>query len=323
MSRLPLALLVAVLAVLPACGTKPAGASDVLSALLDGKPVARFGFGAEGGEKPTLTARQAGGFALAYVGSKSGNRHVYVATSADGRTWSKAAPVAAGDFADANPALAEDATGNLHLYFASNRAGDNQALYHVSQAGNAWGKAAVIAGFDGVQDVAACADDAGLTIACEVMGAGLLAASSPDGVAFGAASEVSPAGAEPAVCALPEGRALVAFQRDGKIWGRAGSPGSWESEVALASGASRLRDPALAWANGAGSLFWAEKGAAGFGLHVSGLDTKLQATPDADPVTGSGDARGAAIAVDPNGSKLLAWGMKNPNGQQGVMVTTR
>lgn len=320
MRRLSLVLLAATLVVLPACGAKPGSANDAISALLiDGKAAQRFGFGAEGGEKPALTARAAGGFALAYVGSKSGNRHVYVATSADGRSWSKATAVAAGDFADANPAIAEDAQGRLHLYFASNRSGEDQGLFHTSLAGSTWAAATAITGFEGAQDVAACADATGVTVAAEVMGVGLLAASSPDGATFAAPSELSQQGAEPAACSLGGGRSLVAFQRDGKIWGRAGKPGAWEAEAELASGATRLRDPALA----PGELIWSMKGEAGFGLHASLIDEQLATTPGNDPITGPGDARGPAIAIDHNGSKLLAWGMKNANGQQGVVVTTR
>ena len=325
MTRLAPALVLALALALSGCGAKKgAGGVEVQAATtIDGRAIAKLGFGAEGGEKPALLHRAGGGWALAYAGTRSGDRKIYFSTSDDGRRWAKAQAVADADFSDQAPALAEDAQGRLHLFFASNRSGETQDLYHAVAAGDAFGEASAIAGFEGCQDLAVAQGPAGFTVVAEVMGAGLLAASSADGTTFSAPTELAPAGAEPAACALPDGRTLVAYQLEGKIWLRPGKPGAWEAPIEAATGASRLRDPGLAWAGASGLLVYAEKGAGGMGLVARTLDATFETSSADAPSAGPGDHRGAAIALDHNGSKTFAWGMKTTSGQQGVMVSTR
>jgi hypothetical protein len=321
--RVFLAAVMASAIALSGCGAAKGTATGVSATLADGSAVASLGFGAEGGEKPAILHRAKGGYVLAYAGTRSGDRKIYLATSPDGARWGKARAVAAAAFSDQAPALAEDAEGRLHLFFASNRSGEAQGLYHAVEQGGAFAEAREIPGFEGCQDVAVAASDKGLTVVAEVMGAGILAATAADGTTFAAATEVVPAGAEPAACTLPDGRTLVAYQAEGKIWFRAGKPGGWEAPLEAATGASRLRDPGLAWHGDAGTLVYTEKGEAGYGLIARSFDSSFRFTDAEAPAVGSGDARGAAIAVDHNGSKTFAWGMKTANGQQGVMVSTR
>lgn len=321
--RLALAGLVALAVALTGCGSAKAGSAiEVAGTTADGHALARLGFGAEGGEKPALVRRAAGGYVLAYAGTRSGSRKIYVATSADGTHWAKPKVACAGEFSDQAPALAEDAAGQLHLFFASNRSGEAQALYHAVEANGAFGQPAAIAGFEGAQDLAIARGEHGFTLVAEVLGAGLLAASSPDGVEWTTPGELAPAGAEPAAAALPDGRTLVAYQLEGKIWLKAGKPGDWAAASEAASGGSRLRDPGLAWAGATGLLVYCEKGAAGFELKARSLDASFRPAAADAPLAGSGDQRGVAIALDHNGSKTFAWGMKTTSGQQGVMVST-
>lgn len=321
--RIALGLLAACALALSGCGTAKAGAAaEPQATTIDGHALARLGFGAEGGEKPALARRAAGGWVLAYAGTRSAERKIYVASSPDGTHWGKPRVACAGAFADQAPALAEDARGQLHLFFASNRSGETQALYHAVEADGAFGAPVVVAGFEGAQDLAVAAGPAGLTLVAEVMGAGLLTATSADATSWSVPAELAPAGAEPACASLPDGRTLVAYQLEGKIWLKAGKPGDWAAASEAASAGTRLRDPGLAWAGTSGLLVYSEKAEAGFALKARTLDTSFRPGAADAPLAGPGDHRGGAIAIDHNGSKTFAWGMKTQSGQQGVMVST-
>ncbi|MEB3222732.1 MAG: hypothetical protein VKS61_11700 [Candidatus Sericytochromatia bacterium] len=314
-----LAALTAALLGLPACGAKGIGPAASLGAL-DARVVARFGFGAEGGAQPALLARAAGGFALAYVGTRPGDRHLHVATSADGRAWGEALALPAGEFSDASPALVEDAAGGLHLYFVSNRSGLTQQVFHCAQAAGGFGEAVVVPGLGGAQELAATRVGDEVVLVAEVMGAGVLAHQGPPGGALRPLPAVAQAGAEPAVCAMAGGKVVVAFQREGKIWTRQGLPGSLGPEVVAASAGSRLRDPALGWVAGQGQLAWAERADGGMGLRLRPFDATLSFGEVEAPGLGAGESRGPSWAASREGVRLLAWGMKTMNGQQGVVV---
>lgn len=321
--RLALTALAVLAITLSGCGTAKAGqAVEIATTTLDGHALARLGFGAEGGEKPALARRTAGGWVLAYAGTRSAGRKIFVTTSSDGTHWGKAQIACAGEFSDQAPALAEDAQGQLHLFFASNRSGETQALYHAVEAGGSFTAPAVVAGFEGAQDLAIARGEGGFTLVAEVMGQGLLAATSPDAKTWTTPAELAPAGAEPAAASLPDGRTLVAYQLEGKIWLQAGKPGAWTAATEAASGASRLRDPGLAWAGTSGLLVYSEKGEGGFELKARSLDSSFDPGAADAPLAGPGDHRGVAIVLDHNGSKTFAWGMKTSSGQQGVMVST-
>jgi hypothetical protein len=317
-----LAAVAAALVGLPACGAQGVGPAANLG-VSDARIVARFGFDADGGAQPSLVARAAGGFALAYASTRPGARRVHVATSADGLTWGEARPLPAAEFSDASPALVEDAAGALHLYFVSNRSGLAQQVFHCAEAGGAFGEPARVPGLDGAQDLAVTRVGDEVVLVAEVMGAGVVAHQGPVGGALRALPAVAEAGAEPAVCAMAGGKVVVAFQREGKIWTRQGLPGALGPEVVAASAASRLRDPALGWAGGQGQLAWAERADGGLGLRLRAFDAKLSFGAVEAPGLGNGEARGPAWAASRDGVRLLAWGMKTMNGQQGVMVTIR
>ncbi|MEB3329086.1 MAG: hypothetical protein VKQ33_07630 [Candidatus Sericytochromatia bacterium] len=305
---------------LPACGTAGPAAGLVAS---DPRLVARFGFGAEGGAQPSLVARAAGGFALAYVGTRPGDRHLHVATSVDGRAWGAATALPAAEFSDASPALVEDPAGRLHLYFVSNRSGLAQQVFHCEEVGGAFGAAAVVPGLEGAQDLAVARVGDEVLLVAEVMGAGVVARQGPAGGALRVLPPVAEAGAEPAACAMAGGQVVVAYQRAGKLWTRQGLPGALGPEVLAASAGSRLRDPALGWAGGQGQLAWAERADGGMALRLRPFDAQLGFGAVEAPGLGAGEARGPAWAVSPDGVRLLAWGMKTMNGQQGVMVMIR
>lgn len=318
------ALCAAGLLVLPGCGTQGAGLTTLVPATLaDGRSVASFGFGAEGGAQPALLARAAGGFSLVYVGTRPRDRHLHLATSVDGQTWSRAVSVAAGEFSDQSPALVEDEAGGLHLYFISNRSGLHQEVYHCTLDGTTASEPVVVPGLQGAQRLALTRVGPEVLLVAEVMGAGVVAYQGQPGGTLAPLSPVAEAGAEPAVCALADGRVAVAFQREGKIVLRAGTPGEWGAEVIAATAATRLRDPALLAQATGGLLAYAERqGAGNTQIKLRAFDENLKFRALETPGLGPGEARGAAFAVEPQGLRLLAWGMKRADGQQGVMVTT-
>lgn len=313
----------AAIIILPAylggCG---AATTSVATSLLEPEGVV-LGLGSEGGEKPSLIRRSRGGYVLAYAGARSAERHIYVRRSEDGIGWSAPEVVARGGFAAQAPALAEDAAGRVHLFFVSNRSGETQAAYQAAEQATGWTDATAIAGFDGAQDLAVTRVGRAFLLVAEVMGAGVLAAERPDGASWTSPAVLAPAGAEPAAAALPDGRSLVTYQLEGKVLARVGGPGTWSEPIEAATGASRLRDPAVAWAGPHGLLVFSERIDGAFRLRARRFDEALRFEETEAPPTGSGDARGAAIAPAPDGALAFAWGIKTPNGQQGVMVSIR
>lgn len=305
------------------CGTQGVGIATVVSTkLADGRPVFRFGFGAEGGAQPALVARSAGGFALVYVGTRPRDRHLYLSTSPDGQTWLPAQRVADGEFSDQSPALLEDEAGQLHLYFVSNRSGLNQAVYHATLTGHKASEPVIVPGMSAAQRVAVARMGEEALVLAEVVGAGIVAYRGRPGGGLSALSSVAQAGAEPAVCALGDGRVAVAFQREGKIIVRAGHPGVWGEEIVAADATTRLRDPALhADAEGMVLAYAERHGAGNMQLRLRAFDESFKFRTLEMPGIGSGESRGATFAVSPQGLRLLAWGMKTTDGQQGVMVT--
>ena len=318
------ALCAAGLMLLSGCGSQGAGlpVGPALT-LADGRAVAQFGFGAEGGAQPSLVARAGGGFALAYVGTRPRDRHVYLATSSDGQSWTRPVAVAVGEFSDQSPALLEDKAGTLHLYFVSNRSGLHQAVYHCTLQGTMASEPHLVPGLQGAQRLALTRLGTEVVLVAEVMGAGIVAYQGEPGGALVSLAPVAEAGAEPAICALPDGRVAVAFQQEGKIVLREGVPGEWGAEMVAASASVRLRDPALLAKSQGGVLAYAERqGVGNTQIKLRAFDENFQFRAMEKPGIGPGEARGANFAVSLQGLRLLAWGMKTVDGQQGVMVTT-
>jgi hypothetical protein len=156
------------------------------------------------------------------------------------------------------------------------------------------------------------------------MGRGLSASTSADGARWTEAEHLADAGFEPAACFSPSGAALVAYQRGGEIFGRSSRPGAdWAAEAKLASGADRLREPALAWTGDQGLLAYAERANGSYAIKAKALDAAFKPLAGAQALPSDGaksESRNPCFWVDHNGSFALAWGMKNDSGQQGVVV---
>lgn len=325
MNRLvrPLALLtVATSLLLAGCGAVPgASAGPALTAqTVGGQKVVKLGFGAEGGEDPAVIRRADGTWAVAYVGTRVADRQLYVSTSKDGNTFSGPQAVEKHEFSDQSPSLVESANGQLHLFFTSNRNGSNFELFHTYlEADGEWAAAEQIDGFTGAQNVTVAYRGGRFMLAAEVTGEGLVVATRSDDGPWGERELVTALGFEPAVMFMPDGQAVVAYQRAGQIYLRTSSPnGSWSDEIHAAQGEDRLRTPALAWTDGRGVMVFTERTGDGYVLRRRHFDSELTFTDGPRPAALPGEARTPAVSYH-NGKIGLAWGMKLTGGQQGIV----
>lgn len=321
MKTLRLALALAAL-LLTGCGAVPGAGLGVAQTATDG--TIRLGFGAEGGESPAVCLRRDGSVVVAYAGTNTGDRRIYWTQSSDGRAFAATRPVDAADYSDQSPRLVEDRSGALHLFFASNRTGDDFRLYHSLLEGDAWSAPAEVPGFEGLQGLAVAYDAGRFLMAAEIMGSGLFATTSADGTAFTERERLSAMGFEPAATFLPGGKALVAYQHHGKIFYRASAPGTdWSPEAEAASGGDRLRTPAITWAGDHGELVYAERAAGSYRLAGVRFDSSLKFGGSLALPTLSGQVRTPALASDGHARTGLAWGIKLSSGQEGIVLAVQ
>lgn len=309
---------------LAGCGAVPGSTSGLAAQSVGGKSVVKLGFGAEGGDAPALVKRANGEWLMVYVGTNVADRHLYWTTSPDGSRWSAPRAIEAAAYSEQAPALTEDANGVVHLFFASNRDGEDFELFHATFNAGTWTASEAVSGYTGVQDLAIAYANGRFLLAAEVMGVGLEAATSADGKTFSAPETLADAGFDPAAAFLPDGKAVVAFTRGDDLVSRAGTTGHWAAEQIVTSTTGRLRGPALTWAGDHGELVYAERsGATGtaYALKNRRFDAALKFT-EAKPLAAfGGDANSPAMASDHNGKIGLAWGMKLSSSQQGVAFT--
>jgi hypothetical protein len=306
---------------LAGCGALPGGKATTA---VNGATFTKLGFGAEGGAAPALVRRANGEWLVVYVGTNVGDRHLYWATSTDGARWSPSQAIEGADYSEQAPALVEDASGVAHLFFASNRNGQDFELFTATLSGSDWSEATAIPGYTGVQDLAAAYANGKFLLACELSGAGLVATTSADGATFADATPVADAGFDPAAAFLPDGKALVAYTSGDDLLERSGAPGAWGAEKTVVTTKSRLRGPALVWAGDHGKLVYAERqGGSGtnYQLKERRFDAGLSFTDGKPMVAFGGEANQPALAIGNNGKIGLAWGMKLSSSQQGVAFT--
>lgn len=301
-----------------AAGVKVEAAPQI--ATVGGHTLVKFGFGAEGGVTPAV-ARTADGWVAVYAGSNLGDRQLYLTRSPDGKAWDKPKKLGASGYTDQFPCLVADGQGTLHLYFASNREGEDFQLYHATYANGGFGEATVIADTLGASDCAVAWDGSRFVLASETMGLGMRLETSTDGAAFKGDEVVVDEGFEPALAALDGGKLLLAYTHDGGVYAKVGKPGAWSAEVEAATATGRLSEPAVAFANGQGTLVFGDRTGA---QHLSGRRFDAAGTISTTPYVlpdGGGEGKSPALAVGDHGSLGLIWGMKY-NGQQGVVFTT-
>jgi hypothetical protein len=327
LNALGLVLLALATVSLVGCGKVPAAATPQLPALesqvVDGHTLVKFGFEGAGGEAPALLHTPEGWLAV-YVGLHVGQRHINWTTSTDGTHWASPKGLGTSDYSDQAPVLLNDGSGAAHLYFASNRDGADFQVFHARFANGNFAAPKAITGTTSVSALAVTFADNRFILAAETLGSGLLVSESSDGEQFSNAKTIADAGFGPALVTLPNAKQLLAYMHDGKIYTRTGKPGAWSAETLAASGADKLREPALVWAHDHGWLAYSERTADGYKLRARRYDAqvKFDPTPVSLPDAG-GDARAPGLATDAAGSVALVWGMKYSNGQQGVIFSSQ
>lgn len=268
----------------------------------------------------SLLARQSGGFALAYETRKLGGKDVFVTLSADGERWS--APVAVGKTprTEQEPALWEDASGTLHLIYASNESGRFQLYASSSTDGQEWSQPVA---FTKESDQAnspsvTVTPGGGVAVAYENVGGECLVIASSDGEVWGLSRRIDASGGDPAIAHDGEGLRVV-FHRDEQLFERREREGAWSEAIRL-PGSAGMREPSLARVGGTLKLAYSVAGSNG--------EWKL-ALRDGGPtdwgqeqvlVQGPDDHGFPSLAAGRDGGSWLAWGISRLTEERGIFV---
>lgn len=273
--------------------------------------------------EPSLVERKAGGFAIAFATDKLGDRHVYCTTSPDGARWTPPVPVARGPLTDESPVLYEDASGTMHLFFASNRS-QRFRLYETTSAdGQAWSEAAPLPE-DPDQSyrpsVAPLANGT-LALAYETIGGAVRFRTRSAQGAWGEAATVHAGGGDPALAALPDGRLMLAYRSYGQLQTRSRSAaGAWSepSELGTAGEAPSLSS------DGQGGLWlvYAAETDAALKLTERRLEGKTWSAGTGLTGGDTEDQDPAAI-VTRSGERVMAWGARKDGRGQGLFFARK
>lgn len=295
-------------------------ASVPQAAVVDGHTLVKFGFGAEGGATPAV-AHTADGWVAVYAGSRLGDRQLYSAHSSDGTHWDKPKKLGQSGLTDQYPCLTTDNAGNLHLFFASNRDGDDFQLYHAQYSAGTFRDATAIANTSGASDCAVSYCNGQFVLAAETMGVGLQIKTSPDGESFTGDELLTEQGFEPAITALSGDQLMVAYTRSGRLYASTGKPGKWNAETLVTKSSTKLQEPTLAMQGTHGLLAWAERGASPkISARRFDASGKFESVPYTLPSV-PGESRSPGLCVGEDGEFGLIWGMKDNNGQQGIIFS--
>lgn len=255
---------------------------------------------------PSLIARRAGGYMLAYASEKLGDRHVYLTQSADGQRWSPPVVVARGPLTEEAPALYEDPQGQLHLIFSSNR---NQAfaLFETTSAdGATWTDAQALPADDDqcYRPAVTLLPAGGVALAYETLGHGIRLRTRAVSGAWSAPSDVQDEGGDVAIAAAPDGTLTLAFASYGHLCSKVRSvSGSWSAAVTLDDEAGT---PALAGEATGTWLLYAAKEGGGSKICEQMLASGSVAT-SSRLTTGTTTDDAPAACLAPDGSHLAAW----------------
>jgi len=267
----------------------------------------------------SLLARKSGGFALAYDTQKFGGKDVLVTVSADGKTWS--APVAVGQTprTEESPALWEDASGKLHLIYASNESGVFQLYSASSTDGKTWGEAvAITRENEHAKGASVTRTPKGVAVAYQTLGGSCEVMQSSDGEVWSLSRRIEASGADPAIAHDGEGLRLV-FHRDAKLFERIERQGTW-SEAVQVPGSAAMREPAIARIAGKITLAYSTLGSNGtwkLAVREAGPSGWGQ---EQDLVQGPDDHGFPSLAEGHDGGSWLAWGISRLTEERGIFV---
>ncbi|MNX71732.1 hypothetical protein D3C86_1030570 [compost metagenome] len=262
------------------------------------------------GTAPCLVSRKAGGYALAYATDKLGDRHVYFTSSSDGERWTPPVAIAKGPLSDEAPALCEDASGTLHLFFGSNRT-ERYAVYETTSTdGQGWSAPEALPDDlkddqDGNFPAIAPLPSGGLAIAYETYAGIRFRTRSAQGKWTSGETVATTAG-EPALTAGPDGKITLAYASYQKLYVRTRTAqGAWTAPAAL-TGASADR-PALA-SDGKGGLWLVHAQEAGDFSNLAERSYANGRWSEATALTlGATDDQAPSALFLPDGKRAVAW----------------
>lgn len=201
---------------------RPAAAAPDLQPAFGGQ--AQLLQGAPGGEASWLRL-QDGAHLVVVASDRPGDRHLFFATSADGRNWSTFAPFTTGALTDVEPVLFTSARG-VECVFSSNRWLAQYALYRTTFRDGRWSEPVRLELGAGPHRAPAVVRSGDRWLLAWQGPDGVRVASSADGQAFGQGRLVLAQHGDPAVAAVGQRVVLVAHQRkaltasvlDGETW---------------------------------------------------------------------------------------------------------
>ncbi|HEY9899114.1 MAG TPA: hypothetical protein V6D00_08025 [Pantanalinema sp.] len=273
------------------------------------------------GFEPCLVARKAGGYAIAYATDKLGDRHVYFTASPDGDRWTPPVAVAKGPLSDEAPALCEDASGELHLFFGSNRDARYAVYEATSTDGQAWSAPEALSAEikddqDGNFPSIAPLPSGGLAIAYETYSGIRFRTRSAKGEWSSGETVATTAGA-PALAAGPDGRITLAYMAYQKLYVRSRSTvGAWTAPTALAGGPCET--PALT-SDGQGGLWMVHTQQTGEFWNLAERTFTGGRWGEAIALTlGQTDDQAPSALLLPGAKRAVAWGSSKDGRASGL-----
>lgn len=278
---------------LAGCGVSPSTASSKPSDLRDLRTVAANAIA------PSL-AKIGNQFFLAYQSTKSGDQSVYLSTSQDASSWSAPAKISAGEV----PCLF-DLNGKPAVAFASGNEGIS-----ISCDGAI---ASAIPGWATHPSVIPLRQG-GYAMAYNVLGGGCEVVKSQDGVHYGAPVAVCPDGYEPSIAQKADGLVVAYTNQDG-IAEVSEQNGQWSEPQQVVSDPTALGPNLSVTDRGLALAFSRANGKARDLVQVvDGQEAALYSN-------GSRCAHPSVLLQ--NGELLVALGIKNSDGGQGVYLLAK
>lgn len=299
-----------------------ASASPPPAGVGSGWTASAVAFGATNPTTPSLLRLADGSLALAYGTDHLGDRHLYFTQSADGSSWSSPQAITSGGLSDEDPALLQDASGEFHVVFASNRSGTGWLLYETALQGGTWSAPQALSLPGGMQQSPAITrTSSGWALAYQSAD-GLEIAQSTDGATWSPAGEVGTLLDAPAIAALGSRLVVVAERSDQLFEVDRDSSGHWTGPTQLALGGGSAWQPALATdSDGDLTLAFATRSSssAPWGLAISSFTGTAWSAPTAVAAADYDDTD-PSLQLDSDGRPQVAWGIYRSDGTRGIFL---
>lgn len=185
-------------------------------------------------------------FIVVYGSETFGDKHIYLTSSQDARSWSVARKITNSPLSDTNPAIIEDKNETLRIFYSSNQNGDWEIFQIFSKDGKKWSEpASVQLDYQGVYNPHIIENPNGeLILVYQAAGNGIFTARSTDGKGW-SSSQVSPEGRNPFIQLLNNGSYATVYENQKNIYLRESNDLSNWSEPKKLTDFSEVKDPRL------------------------------------------------------------------------------